>query len=88
MLLKYYFFSVFVAIALSICLRLGTMPWIMFSINFLCFFTFYIAHWQTYVTGTLKFGKVDVTEAQFTTYSIYMLTGFFGDSIWNINVKY
>ena len=63
------------------------MPWIMFLINFLCFFTIYIAHWQTYVTGTLKFGKVDVTEAQFTKYSIYMLTGFFGDLIWNINVK-
>ena len=62
------------------------MPWLMFLVNFLGMFTFYVAHWQTYVTGTLTFGKVDVTEAQFTTYAMYALTGLFGDAIWNINV--
>lgn len=62
------------------------MPWLMFLVNFLGMFTFYVAHWQTYVTGTLTFGKVDVTEAQFTTYAMYALTGMFGDAIWNINV--
>ena len=49
--------------------------------------TFYVAHWQTYVTGTLKFGKLDVTEAQCAVYLVYILTGFFGDSIWQITVK-
>lgn len=64
------------------------MPWMMFVVHFLAMLTFYIAHWQTYVTGTLKFGKLDVTEAQLTTYVIYVLTGFFGDSIWNLNVNF
>ena len=78
--------TVFVTVAFSTCIRLGDMPWLLFLANFLAFFTFYTAHWQTYVTGTLTFGKVDVTEAQLTIYTIYFLTGLFGDSLWDINI--
>jgi hypothetical protein len=44
--------------------------------------TFYTAHWQTYVTGALKFGYVDVTEAQAIVCTIFALTGIFGDALW------
>lgn len=43
---------------------------------------FYIAHWQAYVSGTLKFGKFDVTEAQFTIIFIHLISAFFGCEFW------
>lgn len=74
--------TVFVILGLCVSLRLGESPWFMFFTTFLAMFTFYTAHWQTYVTGTLKFGKIDVTEAQLCTYAIFAITGLFGDSLW------
>lgn len=47
---------------------------------------FYCAHWQTYVSGTLRFGKVDVTEAQFTIMAILTISAIFGPSIWSAKV--
>lgn len=47
---------------------------------------FYCAHWQTYVSGTLKFGKVDVTEAQITIMGILMVSALFGTQIWSVKV--
>lgn len=43
---------------------------------------FYCAHWQTYVSGTLRFGRIDVTEAQCTIIGIHMISAIFGPSIW------
>lgn len=47
---------------------------------------FYCAHWQTYVSGTLRFGKVDVTEAQFSIIAIQLVSAIFGPSIWSTKV--
>lgn len=47
---------------------------------------FYCAHWQTYVSGTLSFGRIDVTEAQYTIMIIQMISAFFGPSIWSTKV--
>lgn len=47
---------------------------------------FYCAHWQTYVSGTLRFGKVDVTEAQCTIMAIHMISAIFGPNIWMAKV--
>lgn len=47
---------------------------------------FYCAHWQTYVSGTLRFGKVDVTEAQVTIMMIQMVSAVFGSNIWTTKV--
>nr|XP_023027835.1 cholinephosphotransferase 1-like [Leptinotarsa decemlineata] len=44
---------------------------------------FYCAHWQTYVSGTLRFGKIDVTEAQFTIMVILLVSTIFGPSVWS-----
>lgn len=78
--------TVFVIIGLSVSLRLGTSPWFMFITVFLAMFAFYVAHWQTYVTGTLKFGTIDVTEAQLCTYTLFIITGIFGDYFWSMNI--
>lgn len=47
---------------------------------------FYCAHWQTYVSGTLHFGRIDVTEAQYTIIFIQMLSAICGPSIWSVKV--
>lgn len=49
---------------------------------------FYCAHWQTYVSGTLRFGKVDVTEAQMTIMAILLISAIFGPSIWSVKVSF
>lgn len=77
---------VFVMIAFSASLKLGNDPWLLFFMFNLSLTTFYTAHWQTYVTGALKFGKIDVTEAQFSVYTIFLLTSIFGDAVWLLKV--
>lgn len=44
---------------------------------------FYVAHWQTYITGTLRFGKFDVTEAQVCIMMIHTVSFLFGAGIWH-----
>ena len=44
-------------------------------------------HEFTYALGTLRFGKVDVTEAQFGIMTLHMVTFFFGGDIWNLHVS-
>ncbi|KAG1666344.1 Choline/ethanolaminephosphotransferase 1 [Nymphon striatum] len=74
--------TVFVVISLCIVVELGYYPPLMFLQCFLACFMFYVAHWQTYVSGTLRFGKFDVTEAQFAVIGIQLISAIFGSSIW------
>ncbi|XP_073813700.1 choline/ethanolaminephosphotransferase 1 bbc isoform X5 [Musca autumnalis] len=74
--------TVFVALSACISCQLGHYPnWLFFQC-FCAIGLFYCAHWQTYVSGTLRFGKIDVTEAQFTIIGIHMVSFFFGPDIW------
>lgn len=49
--------SVFVILGTCIALQLGSNPGLLFFECFSAVTLFYIAHWQTYVSGTLRFGK-------------------------------
>ncbi|CAG5119931.1 unnamed protein product [Candidula unifasciata] len=72
-----------VILGASITLQLGQTPgWLMFE-NLAAYFLFYCAHWQTYVCGTLKFSKIDVTEGQFAIIGVYILAALFGPQIWS-----
>lgn len=51
-----FFSAVFVVLGTSIAAQLGTNPDWMFFCCFAGMFMFYCAHWQTYVSGTLRFG--------------------------------
>lgn len=75
--------TVFVALSACIAVQLGYYPGWMFFQCFCAVTLFYCAHWQTYVSGTLRFGKVDVTEAQFTIMGILALSAIFGPSVWS-----
>ncbi|XP_055537151.1 cholinephosphotransferase 1 isoform X2 [Wyeomyia smithii] len=74
--------TVFVALAACISVQLGYYPRWMFFQCFCAMTLFYCAHWQTYVSGTLRFGKIDVTEAQCTIIGIHLISAVFGPSIW------
>ncbi|XP_063696938.1 cholinephosphotransferase 1 isoform X1 [Culicoides brevitarsis] len=74
--------TVFVAVSACISVQLGFYPKWMFFQCFCAMILFYCAHWQTYVSGTLRFGKVDVTEAQCAIIAIHMISAIFGPSIW------
>ncbi|KAK9508595.1 hypothetical protein O3M35_006122 [Rhynocoris fuscipes] len=78
--------TVFVAISACIAVQLGAYPSWMFFQCFCAITLFYCAHWQAYVSGTLRFGRVDVTEAQFTIMGIHLISAFLGPEIWSIKV--
>ncbi|XP_037825282.1 cholinephosphotransferase 1 isoform X3 [Lucilia sericata] len=74
--------TVFVALSACISCQLGHYPnWLFFQC-FCAISLFYCAHWQTYVSGTLRFGKIDVTEAQFTIMGIHVISFIFGPEFW------
>ncbi|XP_068906016.1 cholinephosphotransferase 1 isoform X4 [Tenebrio molitor] len=75
--------TVFVALSACIAVQLGYYPGWMFFQCFCAMTLFYCAHWQTYVSGTLRFGRIDVTEAQYTIMAILLLSTIFGPSIWS-----
>ncbi len=82
------FEKVFNILAFCIALKLGTDPWIMFILCFGCFVEYYLANWQTYVSGWYYFGTIDCTEGEMGTVSVLLLSSIFGNSIWEHNVNF
>ncbi|XP_043479760.1 cholinephosphotransferase 1 isoform X3 [Leptopilina heterotoma] len=80
--------TVFVAVSACIAVQLGFHPTWMFFQCFCAMTLFYCAHWQAYVSGSLKFGKIDVTEAQFTIIAIHLISTIFGPEIWMMELPY
>ncbi|XP_056093886.1 choline/ethanolaminephosphotransferase 1b isoform X2 [Rhinichthys klamathensis goyatoka] len=75
--------TVFVVLGTSIAVQLGSHPDWMFFCCFAGMFMFYCAHWQTYVSGTLRFGIFDVTELQICLVLLQMFTATVGPTFWN-----
>lgn len=80
--------TVFIALSACIAVQLGYYPAWMFFQCFCAMTLFYCAHWQTYVSGSLRFGKIDVTEAQFTIIIIHLISAIFGPKIWMMEIPY
>ncbi|XP_043219573.1 cholinephosphotransferase 1-like isoform X1 [Amphibalanus amphitrite] len=78
---------VFVVVGVATMTSMGESPMMMFVVCFTAIALFYIAHWQTFVSGTLKFGKIDVTEEQFCVISLYVIGAIFGSDIWNMEIR-
>ncbi|XP_071792729.1 cholinephosphotransferase 1-like [Asterias amurensis] len=78
--------AVCVGIQLAICLRIGDQPHLFLTYMLTVMFMFYTAHWQTYVTGIVRFGTLDVTESQLSLCLAYLLTAFFGPEVWTVKV--
>lgn len=80
--------TVFVSLGVCIAVQLGTYPAWMFFQCFTAIALFYCAHWQTYVSGILRFGKFDVTEAQFSIMIVHIVSAIFGPAIWSLKIPY
>lgn len=78
--------TVFVAISACIAVQLGDYSNLMFYQCIAASALFYAAHWQTYVSAKLRFGKFDVTEAQFCIIAIHLVSAIFGVEIWSKQV--
>ncbi|GLD48361.1 cholinephosphotransferase 1 [Lates japonicus] len=74
--------TVFVAVGTCISCGIGRYSNWMFFCGFIGMFMFFCAHWQTYVSGTLRFGLVDVTEVQVAIMIMYLMSAFGGVSLW------
>ena len=48
---------VIMILAICVAMQFGLEPAWMFFISFMATFMFYCAHWQAYVSGTIRFGK-------------------------------
>ncbi|CAG5005913.1 unnamed protein product [Parnassius apollo] len=85
--------TVFIALGACIAVKLGEYPTWMFFQCFCAMTLFYCAHWQAYVTGTLKMGRIDVTEAQYSIMVIHLISAILGPDFWatqvgSIEVRY
>ncbi|XP_035230368.1 cholinephosphotransferase 1-like [Stegodyphus dumicola] len=80
--------TVFVGLTTAAACQLGNLPLLMFSFFLLSMLAFYTTHWQDHVTHIMIFGKVDVSEAQFTVILIHLLTAVFGQHIWRTEVLF
>ncbi|XP_026745964.1 cholinephosphotransferase 1 isoform X1 [Trichoplusia ni] len=74
--------TVFIALGACIAVKLGEYPTWMFFQCFCAMTLFYCAHWQAYVTGTLKMGRIDVTEAQYSIMAIHLVSATLGPNFW------
>ncbi|XP_072942212.1 cholinephosphotransferase 1 isoform X3 [Epargyreus clarus] len=74
--------TVFIALGACIAVKLGDYPTWMFFQCFCAMTLFYCAHWQAYVTGTLKMGRIDVTEAQYALILIHLISAVLGPEFW------
>ncbi|KAL4658638.1 choline/ethanolaminephosphotransferase 1-like isoform X1 [Arapaima gigas] len=74
--------GLFVVLGTCIALQLGTHPDWMFFCCFAGIFLFYCAHWQTYVSGVLRFGLIDVTEVQVLIIIMHLLAAIGGKAFW------
>ncbi|XP_014356943.2 cholinephosphotransferase 1 isoform X4 [Papilio machaon] len=74
--------TVFIALGACIAVKLGEYPTWMFFQCFCAMTLFYCAHWQAYVTGTLKMGRIDVTEAQYAIMAIQLVSATLGSDFW------
>ncbi|XP_049638792.1 cholinephosphotransferase 1 [Suncus etruscus] len=78
--------TVLMAVGASLAVRLGTHPDGLFFCSFIGMFMFYCAHWQTYVSGILRFGKVDVTEIQIALMMVFVLSALGGATMWDYTI--
>uniref|UniRef100_A0A8C4QI10 diacylglycerol cholinephosphotransferase n=1 Tax=Eptatretus burgeri TaxID=7764 RepID=A0A8C4QI10_EPTBU len=78
--------AVFLAVGLCVAVRLGSHP--TFTLLLCCIgnLLFYCAHWHAYVSGTLRFGRLDVTEVQFAIMGFHTISSAFGPEVWDVQL--
>lgn len=62
----------------AVALKLGQLPEWMMAIAVCAAILFYLTHWLAYITGTVRFGKIDITEAQILGVLLFVVCGLCG----------
>lgn len=70
-----------VTTGIAIALRLGQLPEWMVMTWAGAAVLFYLTHWVAYITGVVRFGKIDITELQVLGMFLFCTGGFFGQQI-------
>ncbi|XP_077995050.1 cholinephosphotransferase 1-like [Glandiceps talaboti] len=78
--------TVFVSVATGCAMQLGVYPGWFIYMCCVGIVLFYCAQWQAYVSGTVQFGKFDVTEAQLIIITIFMLSAVTGPWFWSLSI--
>jgi len=70
-------------LVLTVCstVQLGSTP-ILFYTVLISNLVFFSAQWEQYTAGKLVLGYINVTEAQFSSMTIYLITAAFGPNWW------
>ncbi|KAI2806737.1 hypothetical protein BLOT_008695 [Blomia tropicalis] len=74
--------------ASAIATQCGQTPTLMLTVLFASLIAFYSTHWQCYVTDQMVFGKIDVTEAQWSMIVIHLVSAIWGQSIWSTPIVF
>ncbi|XP_050526831.1 cholinephosphotransferase 1 [Daktulosphaira vitifoliae] len=80
--------TIFITLSTCISVKLGEYPSWMFFQSLFAIGLFYFAHWQTYVSGTLRFGKFDVTESQLVIITLHLMSAIFGTGVWDYEIPF
>ena len=73
--------------ALACALSMGYLnPFLMLGFCYLTLIYFYLAQWQTYVTGQMRFGYFDVTELNVGLMVMMVFTSIMGSNYWGTRV--
>ncbi|XP_068611096.1 cholinephosphotransferase 1-like [Brachionichthys hirsutus] len=75
--------TVCVSVGACIACGIGLHPNWMFLCSFIAMFLYFCSHWQAYVSGTVRFGLIDVVEAHFAVVVIYLVSAFGGMRLWH-----
>lgn len=78
--------TIFVMLATAIATQLGYHPHLLYPFFLLSMVAFYCTHWLCHVTHTMVFGKVDVSEAQWTMILVHSLTALYGQRFWQTSI--
>lgn len=70
----------------GITIKAGNNPSLFLIVIFTSLFAFYTTHWLNYITQQMIFGKIDVTEAQWTMIFIHVLSAIFGQEFWSYDI--
>ncbi|XP_038062440.1 choline/ethanolaminephosphotransferase 1-like isoform X2 [Patiria miniata] len=74
--------KVCVTIEFGICMKIGGRPELFVPFMLTAMFMFFTAHWQTYISGLVRFTTFDVLEAQQALCFGYLATAVMGPDIW------
>ncbi|GAU88258.1 hypothetical protein RvY_00996 [Ramazzottius varieornatus] len=78
--------TLLVTVGVCIAIQMGAVPFWLCYYVFAALGIFYLAHWQTFVTGSLQFGRFEVTEIQFLCIGLHLISTIFGSDVWNIGI--